>query len=87
MLGGPFIHIRIEANELNEGHVIVKLPDGYTYEQLYLNELSNITELYPYQRVYGGARLIFPPVNCKSPSNLYLFIPDITKAADARISI
>ena len=84
---GPLIHIHINANELTEGHIPVQLPDGYTYERIFIHLLSNITELYPYQNVSIGNRITFPPVNCKSPSILYLFVQDIKKDADIRLSI
>ena len=84
---GPLIHIHINANELSEGHISVQLADGYTYERIVIHYLSNISELHSYQGVISGDRITFPPVNCKSPSLLYLFIPDIKKEADIRLSI
>ena len=84
---GPFIRIYFKANELKDAHTTVKLADGYTYERIFINNLQNITELHVYQNVERGDRLTFPPVNCKSPSNLYLFIPDIRKDAEIRFSI
>ena len=84
---GPFIHISFTANELSEGHTYVQLAEGYSYERIFINNLVNITELNTYIPVQRGDRLIFPPVNSKSPSLLYLFIPDITKAADIRLTI
>ena len=84
---GPFIHIRFKANELKEGHTKVKLADGYTYESIIIHYIKNITELLPYQTIYPRDKISFPPVNCTSPSILYLFIFDITKDADIRLSI
>ena len=84
---GPFIHISFTANELSEGHTYVQLAEGYSYERIFINNLVNITELNTYIPVQRGDRLIFPPVNSKSPSLLYLFIPDITKPADIRLTI
>lgn len=75
---GPFIHINIRANELSEGHTYVQLTDGYSYERIFINSLVNISELNTYIPVKSGDRLIFPPVNSKSPILLYLFIPDVT---------
>lgn len=84
---GTFIHIRIEANELSEGHVSVKLADGYSYERIFINDVTNIAELYACQSIRIGDKLTFPPINCKSPSIIYLYVPDITKTADIRFTI
>ena len=84
---GPFIHIHFIANELSEGHTFVQLADGYSYERIFINNLVNIDEINTYITVKRGDRLTFPPVNSKSPALLYLFIPDITKPADIKLSI
>ena len=84
---GPFIQIHFIANELSEGHTYVQLPDGYSYERIFINDLVNISEINSYILVERGDRLTFPPVNSKSPSLLYLFIHDITKPAHIKISI
>lgn len=84
---GPFIRIRYEANELPEGHQIIQLTDGYSYERIIVHLLTNISDLHPYQIVKNGDRIIFPPVNSKSPSKLYLTVTDITKPAELRLSI
>lgn len=86
---GPFIYIAFDADELanKDNHTQVKLPDGYSYERIYINEVSNIAELLPYQNVRNGDRLTFPPVNSKSPSNLHLVIPDTANRAYIRLSI
>ena len=84
---GPFIHIHLLANELTAGHTKVKLADGYTYESIIIHNMSNITELHAYQSIHEGDKISFPPVNCTSPSILYLFIQDVTKQADIRLSI
>ena len=84
---GPFIRISFKANEVVEGHTSVELAPGYTYERIFIHELLNISELHAYQRVVRGDRITFPPVNSKSPSILYLFIPNTTKPAEIRFSI
>ena len=84
---GPFIHIHFNANELSEGHTFVQLPDGYSYERIFINNLVNIDEINTYITVKRGDRLTFPPVNSKSPALLYLFIPDVTKPADIKLTI
>lgn len=84
---GSFIHIHFNANELSDGHTYVQLPEGYSYERIFINNLVNIDEINTYITVKRGDRLTFPTVNSKSPSLLYLFIPDITKSADIKLSI
>lgn len=84
---GSFISIHIDANELQKNQTSVQLRDGYSYERIYVHSLINITELYEHQKVTEGARITFPPVNCKSPSILWLYITDITKEAEIRLTI
>ena len=84
---GPFIHIAFKANELSAGHTTVQLADGYTYESIIIHKAINISELHAFQNINNGDRISFPPVNCTSPSILYLFVPDITKPAEIRLSI
>ena len=84
---GPLIYIAFKANELSEAHTTVQLPDGYSYERLIIHDLMNIRELCPYQSVHVGDRITFPPVNSKSPTILHLYIPDLTKPAEIRLSI
>ena len=84
---GPFIRIAFKANELSNSHRIVELPHGYTYERIFIHDLQNISALNPYQRVERGDRITFPPVNYTSPSILPLFIEDVTKEAEIRLSI
>ena len=87
LYNGPFIYISIEANDLSERHLKLPLAYGYSYERIFIHQLRNITELYPNQTVHEGDRITFPPVNCKSPSDLFLSIGDITKYAEIRLSI
>ena len=84
---GPFIYIHFNANELSEGHARIQLPDGYSYESIIIHHVINITELFPHQSIYDGAKISFPPVNCKSPSILYLFTPNPKQMAEIRLSI
>lgn len=87
MYCGGLIRITFDANEVQEGHVNVKLADGYTYERIFIHDINNISELHSYQNVRRGDRITFPPVNSKSPIFLPLFIPDPTKFAEIRLSI
>ena len=84
---GTFLYIHFNANEVSGGPVSVPLPNGYSYEQIIIHNLINITALLPYQSVKSGDRIIFPPVNCKSPSILSLFISDTSKPAEITLSI
>lgn len=83
---GSYIHIQFDANELTAGHASVQLPDGYTYERIFIHYIDNI-ELSPYMPVERGDDITFPVVNSKSPSILPLFIKDVSKKADIRLSI
>ena len=84
---GTFFYIHINANEVSGGPVTINLPPGYSYEQIIIHNLINISALLPYQNVKSGDRIKFPPINCKSPSILSLFISDTTKAAEITLSI
>ena len=84
---GTFFYIHINANEVSGGPLSLKLPPGYSYEQIIIHNLSNITSLLPYQSVKPGDRIKFPPINCKSPSTLSIFVSDITKPAEITLSI
>ena len=83
---GPSIYIHIEANELSNGHTIIQLADGYTYERIFIHYGDNI-ELEPFLLIRGSDDITFPVVNSKSPSILPLFILDTTKNADIRFTI
>lgn len=74
---GSFIHITFDANELS---------DGYTYERIYIHYIDNI-ELSMYMPLERGEDITFPVVNGKSPSILPLFIKDVSRMADIRLSI
>lgn len=84
---GSVIDIHLDANELSEGHTRIQLPDGYTYERLFIHWTRNVAELVPHMTIRSGDRITFPVVNSKSPAILALFISDISKSADIRLSI
>lgn len=84
---GNFIRIYFAANELTKNHTTIQLQDGYTYERLHINLAINISELVPYMSILTGDTITFPVVNSKSPSTIPIFVPDITKEAEIRITI
>lgn len=83
---GSFIHIYFEAHELSDGRVNVQLADGYTYERIYIHYIDNI-ELSMYMPLERRDDITFPVVNGKSPAILPLFVKDVSRIADIRLSI
>ena len=84
---GNFIRIHFEANELTKEHTTIQLHDGYTYERLHINSANNVRELVPFMSIVTGDTITFPVVNSKSPSTIPIYVPDITKEAELRITI
>ena len=84
---GPFIYISFNANELTNEHILIELPEGYTYERLFVNQAINIAEIYPNIPIKDGFDITFPVVNSKSPSILLIYIPDVTKPSELRLTI
>lgn len=84
---GNFIRIYFKANELKKEHTTIQLQDGYTYERLHINGINNVKELIPYMSIFRGDTITFPAVNSKSPSTISIYVPDITKEAEIRITI
>ena len=82
---GTFIFIHIDAEELLDGHTTIQLPAGYSYERLYVNSLLNIN-INP-QLVKEHTSITFPPVNCKSPSTISIFVLNNTQKAEMRLTI
>ena len=82
---GTFIFIHINPNELVDGHTTIQLPDGYSYERLYVNSLVNIN-INP-QQVKEFTSITFPPVNSKSPSTISIFVLKNTEKAEMKLTI
>lgn len=78
---GPFINIYFRASETTNRNVTLELPPGYSYTQITINMLNNISELVPGMYIHTGDNITFPVVNSKSPSILPLTITDPTKQA------
>lgn len=84
---GNCIRIYINAGELTEKRVLITLPDGYSYENIQILYLTNISELAPYFLISALRSYHMPPVNSHSPSTLNLLIQDLSKPAEIRILI
>ena len=84
---GPLISIHFDANDLPNNRTVIQLPGGYSYERIFINDLLNIDELAKDMPIHIGDHLTFPVVNSKSPSQLYLHIPDNSKPSDIKITI
>lgn len=84
-VAGNVIEVTFNADEPNQAGY-VKLPDGYSYEQINIILASNC---YPISRLSSGnlGRRTFPPVNSKSPCQFAYAILDTTKAASFRVVI
>lgn len=84
---GPLISIHFYANDLPDNRTVVQLPDGYSYERIFINDLLNINGFTEYIPIHIGDHITFPVVNSKSPSRINLHIPDISKPSDIKITI
>ena len=84
---GPLIYIKLDANSLSNNNVNIALPSGYSFEKIFINEVTNISALSSYYNIDRGDHITFPVVNSKSPSYLPLFIPDLSKLAAIKFTI
>lgn len=87
MFRGNCIRIYINAGELTEKRVPITLPDGYSYENIQILYVKNITELVPYFLISDHSSYHIPPVNSHSPSTLNLLVTNISEPAEIRILI
>lgn len=71
---GTMIIISIGADEPRDSVVNITLPDGYSYEKLFIVTLSGIGFLHPFNKI-SNAHYTFPPVNSHSPNTISLY-PD-----------
>lgn len=85
-INGPFIHIMVDPNGSSK-NIKIDLPYGYTYQTIFINRVTNISALFSNIDIHTGDRLTFPVVNSKSPSVLRLFITDLSKPAEIRLTI
>lgn len=84
---GNCVRVYIAANELTNKRVAITLPDGYSYENIRIIYLTNITELVPYFLITNGATYHLPPVNSHSPCTLNLLVNNLSAIAEIRILI
>lgn len=84
---GPTVSVIIDANELTDKYVNIKLADGYTFEKIKILGVSNIYDIVPYCSLQKGDSITYPPIRSKSPCTLKLSILDTTKSAFCSISI
>lgn len=84
---GNCIRISIDPNEFPDKRVPITLPDGYSYENIRILYLHNITELSPYFRINNNTAYHIPPVRSHSPSTFSLLLSDPTLDAEIRILI
>lgn len=84
---GNCIRIYIAANEFTNTRVLITLPDGYSYEQITILYLSNISEITPFFLISANQSYHIPPVRSHSPSTFNLLVTDPSKTAEIRILI
>lgn len=84
---GNCVRIFINPNELTTNRVHITLPDGYSYENIHILYLYNITELFPYFLINNNMSYHIPPVRSHSPSTFNLLVSDLSVKAELRILI
>lgn len=84
---GNYIRIYIAANEFTTKRVPITLPDGYSYENIHILYLNNISELVPYFSIMNNSSYHIPPVRSHSPSTFNLLLNDLSVNAEVRILI
>lgn len=85
-INGPFIFISIDPNGTLRD-IEIDLPAGYTYERIFINRVTNISALFSDIDIHTGDHITFPVVNSKSPSTLRLFISDLSRRAEIKLTI
>lgn len=84
---GPTIGVIVDENESESNYINITLADGYSYEQLKILNLSNISEIVPYCTVTKNTSIKYPPINSKSPCVVNLRLIDKSKPAVCAITI
>lgn len=86
IIAGCNIILKFPANELTSNEYLYNLPSGYTIDTIHITYLTNIGSM-SRAGIQMNSRLVFPAVNSKSPSNIKLYIGDLTKDAEIRFTI
>ena len=84
-INGPLIFLSIDASNSNE--IKINLPNGYTYERIFINRVKNISALFPNLDIHTGDHISFPAVNGKSPAALHLYIADRSLPSEISLTI
>lgn len=82
---GNCISITFEANE-GQPHAI-QLPDGYSFEQIHISNLANVSYLIPYMQISSNGVYTFPVIDSKSPCYVQPVIKDVTKTSEIKFYI
>lgn len=86
IINGCNVTLKLAANESTSHDYVYILPSGYTINTIHITSLTNV-EAINRAVIERNTRLVFPPVNSKSPSYITVYITDITKAAEIRFTI
>lgn len=84
-INGNYVSISFNAGEAQKG--VITLPDGYSIETVFFNNVTNVRLFSESFLIPTGSRIHFPPVNSMSPASFLYRIDDTTKAALARFTI
>lgn len=87
VIKGNCVRLYIEANELTTNRVLITLPDGYSYETIFILYSHNINEINRYFLVASHQKYHCPPVRSHSPSTFDLLVTNIAEKAEIRILI
>ena len=86
IIDGCNIALIFYQNELNSDTYAYTLPKGYSINIMHITNAINIDTL-SQAIIRNDSRLVFPPVNSKSPSTITLHITDTTKYSEIRFTI
>lgn len=82
---GNCITITFKADEGQPN--AIQLPDGYSFEQIHISNLANISYIIPYMQISPNSVYIFPVVDSKSPCYVKPVIKDTTKTSEIKFYI
>ena len=82
---GNLVNIYFDANEGQPAPIL--LPNGYSFEKIFLISTNNIGYLIPYMQISTNNRYTFPVVNSKSPCYVHSVIIDESKKSEIKFII